>query len=282
MCSSCAKKHVAANHGKLCEWWLARGEPRELVRGASEPHGLVSTQPLTPSTRRLHKPYPQEKKRRDKSPANYRTTTLQPRARAGPRRRPAASHSQNLMKASARRAAARADAPRRPRSSRLPRSRGRRRTWSASSRRRRCWAAASPASRGGARGARRRSARARGAPPGAGLLILCAACLCTEIWGRAARPPFRLTVRVPLWVVDGLGAAAPALLRASRFPRGKSQRAANLTEQGLFETPSSRPCVKGSSARPTGGPAVPPWPVRFWRAHLPCPLCSSHCERRCA
>ena len=240
-----------------------RGEPCSCARGGSEPHGLV-TQPLTPSsTRRLHKPYPQEKKRRDKSPANYRTTTPQPRARAGPRRTPAASHSRSPGPASVRPAAARADALPRPRSSRLPRNRGRRRTASASSRRRRCWAGASPASRGGARGARRRSARARGAPPGAGLLILCAAWLCTEIWGRAARPPSRAPLRNPPWVVDGLGAAAPALLRASRFPRGKSQRAANLTEQGLFETPSSRPCVKGSSARPTGGPAVPAWPSYF-------------------
>ena len=71
MCSSCAR-HVAANHDKL----LREREPRSLVRGGSEPHGVDPA--LTPSTRRLHEPYPQEKQTKTGPRAAYARAGLEP------------------------------------------------------------------------------------------------------------------------------------------------------------------------------------------------------------
>jgi len=68
------------------------------------------------------------------------------------------------------------------------------------------------------------------------------------------------SIRVPLWVVDSLGAVLPALLcRLSLLPRFDGTG-------GSFESRSMRPCVKGRSPRPPLERWSRSWSVGFGRA----------------
>ena len=93
----------------------------------------------------------------------------------------------------------------------------------------------------------------------------------------AGRPERVFVFLLGLWTVSGL--RTRALLPPSCFASPS-----DLSLLGFMPAFLSRPRVVAVSK---GGVPVPPealpsfLPVRFGRA-LPCPLCSSHCERRFA